>query len=432
MSSARRSIAAVFVVLPALGGACESRTTGAVDAGADEPSPNASILPAPLATAPERTATGAATGADAAVPSDAGTDAEAGEPERLREDRWLPEDSAELRETAGIKLKARFRWPDVPAAPRPPEANAEALDRARGASTFDVGIELGAGRLRLRLASDRFLLPEGTELRARSDRFGHVLLFPDGSRYVTVQAGALRAVLNEHRTDAVELTYAAASPIGNGRPFGLTSEKAAFVTPLGRLELEQARVSGSLDDGVTLCRLLLELAGAAPESSACGSELVPVRADYVFASGGRLLFETMAFERVTEMDPAALRVPPSGAEHRIGELPEVRSPLLFGSGQTRAFRNRPTARVEAKDGVREGLLLVNADDLPKYVLVDGVPVVRLPPGGAGVVVDLLPGSYAVSSRSFLSDELAPPAAVGVPSRFQLGTPSDSANVGSAR
>jgi hypothetical protein len=427
MSPARRSIAAVFVALPALGGACESRTTATVDAGPNEPSPNASILPAPLAPAPER----AATTADAAAPSDAGTDAEAGEPERLREDRWLPDDTTELRETAGIRLKARFRWPDVPAAPRPPEANSEALDRARGASTFDVGIELGAGRLRLRLASDRFLLPEGTELRARSDRFGHVLLFPDGSRYVTVQAGALRAVLNEHRTDAVELTYAAAAPIGNGRPLGLTSEKAAFVTPLARLELEQARVSGSLDDGVPLCRLLLELAGAAPESSACGSELVPVRADYTFASGGRLLFETTAFERVTEVDPEALRVPPAGAEHRIGELPEVRSPLLLGSGQTRAFRSRPV-RVEPKDGMREGLLLVNADDLSKYVLVDGVPIVRLPPGGAGVVVDLLPGSYVVSSRSFLSDEVTPPVPVTVPSRFQLGVPSESPSGASPR
>jgi hypothetical protein len=428
MSPARRSIVAVLVVLPALGGACESRTTATVDAGPNEPSPNASILPAPLATAPER----AGTSTDAAVPSDAGTDAEAGAPEWLREDRWLPEDTTELRETAGIKLKARFRWPDVPAAPRPPETNVDALDRARGASTFDVGIELGAGRLRLRFASDRFLLPEGTELRARSDRFGHVLLFPDGSRYVTVQAGALRAVLNEQRTDIVELTYAAASPLGNGRPLGLTSEKAAFVTPLGRLELEQARVSDSLDDGVPLCRLLLELAGAAPESSACASELVPVRAEYTFASGGRLLFETTAFERVTEVDPAALRVPPAGAEHRIGELPHVSSPLLLGSGQTRAFRSRPTARVEAKDAVREGLLLVNADDLAKYVLVDGVPVVRLPPGGAGVVVDLLPGNYVISSRSFLSDELTPPVAITVPSRFQLGTPSESPSTSSAR
>jgi hypothetical protein len=427
MSPGRRSIAAVLVALSPLV-ACESRTVAAVDAGATEPSPNASILPEPLAAAPER----AGTSVDAAVPSDAGTDAEAREPELLREDRWIPDDTAELRETAGVTLKARFRWPDVPPAPRPPEANAEALDRARGASSFDVSIELGAGRLRLRLTSDRFLLPEGTELRARSDRFGHVLLFPDGSRYVTVRPGALRTVLNEHRTDAVELTHAPASPIGNGRPLGLTSEKAVFVTPLGRVELEQANVTGSLDDGVPLCRLLLELVGAAPDNPACGTELVPVRADYAFASGGRLLFETTALERVAAVDPAALRVPPSGAEHRIGELPSVRSPLLLGSGQTRAFRTRPSASAEPKDGMKEGLLLVNADDLEKYVLVDGIPVVRLPAGGAGVVVDLLPGSYVVSSRSFLSDEVSAPVPITVPSRFQLGVPSESSSVTGAR
>jgi hypothetical protein len=140
------------------------------------------------------------------------------------------------------------------------------------------------------------------------------------------------------------------------------------------------------------------------------------------------LFETSALERTTALDASPLRVPPSGAEHRIGELPSVRSPLLFPPGQTRAFRTRAAARVEPKDGVKEGLLLVNADDLEKYVLVDGIPVVRLPPGGAGVVLDLVPGSYVLSTRSFLSDEVSVPVPVSVPSRFQLGVASDSATV----
>jgi hypothetical protein len=150
-----------------------------------------------------------------------------------------------------------------------------------------------------------------------------------------------------------------------------------------------------------------------------------VRAEYAFAAGGRLLFETTALERAPTVDPASLRVPPTGAEHRIGELPSVRSPLLLAAGQTRAFRTRPAPRVEPKDGVKEGLLLVNADDLEKYVLIEGVPAVRLPAGGAGVVVDLLPGTYTVSSRSFLSDDVTPPVTVTVPSRFQLGVASDS-------
>jgi hypothetical protein len=182
-----RHAAVLVLAACALVAACESRPA-TVDAGPNEPSPNASILPAPLATAPERI--GATV--DAAAPSDAGTDAEAAEPERLREDRWLSDDTSELREGPGLALKARFRWPDVPAAPRPPEANVEALDRARGGASFELGIDLGAGRMRVRLASDRFLLPEGTELRSRSDLFGHVLVWPDRSRYVTVPAGALR------------------------------------------------------------------------------------------------------------------------------------------------------------------------------------------------------------------------------------------------
>jgi len=418
------ALVARALVLGAVITGCDARTAPAVDAGPNEPSPNASILPAPLAPAPEL----AGEAPDAGTPSDAGTDADAGEPQALREDIGLPADEAEFRGPSGLSLRARFRFADIPPAPRPPEANQEVLDRARANAGFEVGIDLGSGRLRLRLASDRFLLAEGAELRARVDLHGHVLVFPDRDRYVTLQPGALRAVLNERRTDAQKLQRATVAPIGPGRVLGFASEKSALTTALGRLELEQVRITGALDDGVPLCRLLGELLGAHPEASACATDLVPVRADYTSSAGGRLVFEVTHLERVSAVDATVLRVPPPGAEHRIGELPPPRSPLLIPPATTRAFRTRP-ARVEPKDGVKEGLFLVSHEDLEEYVLIDGIPVARLNLGGGGIALDLVPGSYSVSTRSFLGDERTAPMVITVPARFVVGVPNDSPSQG---
>src|SRR5258706_12136422 len=75
---------------------------------ASEPSPNASVLPAPLAAGP--TKTGAR---DAGHPlPDPSSDAPVPEPPRaIREDDALPAES-ELHPAPGLTLEARFRWLD--------------------------------------------------------------------------------------------------------------------------------------------------------------------------------------------------------------------------------------------------------------------------------------------------------------------------------
>src|SRR6185503_13238226 len=122
-------------------------------------------------------------------------------------------DDAELRETSGVVLKGRFRWPDSVLPGRLPEASLDVLERARAAATFEVEVtSAAAGRLRVVLVSSRFVLPAGSELRARTASYGHVLVWPDGGRYVVVQPGALRTLLNERRADVVPLTRAVGAP----------------------------------------------------------------------------------------------------------------------------------------------------------------------------------------------------------------------------
>jgi hypothetical protein len=403
-----------LLVLVLLG--CETRTSSPADAGPTEPSPNASILPAPLATGLEQAQSVAR---DAAV-VDADADAEPVAPEWQREDRALAADVWEPHDLSGLELAARFRWPDIAPPPRLPEANADALARLAEKTRFLVTLELAAaGRMRLALSSGNFVLPASTELRARLEGLGHVLVWPDQRRYAVVQAGALRAVLNERRADGEPLGHAKAAPLGEGQALGYPTEKSRFTTSFGRLDLEQARVTGSGSGGVLLCRLVLEIAGVHPDSTACAAELVPVRAEYAWAGSGRLLFEVTSVERSAGLVVESFACPPREAEHRIGELPEPTRPLLVGRTELRGLRNKALAAGESRDAgaPKEGLLAVNGGDLTSYVLVDGVPVVHLEPRSSDVLLDLVAGSYSLQSRDFLATEVGVPSIVTVPARF---------------
>lgn len=403
---------AALVLLFLAASGCESRAVPA-DAGPSEPSPNASILPAPLATGPE-----VARATLDAGPAEAGLDAEVAPPAVAREDEAVPVDTEELHDAPGVTLRARFRWPDIALPGRVPEMNVDALDRARAAATFDLDIAAAAaGRLRVGLAGPRFVLAAGSDFRARTDRYGHVLVWPDRGRYVVVQAGALRTLLNERRADVIPLAHAAGSPRGGSQAFGFAAERVRFTTALGKLELEQAHVTAAGAGGPLLCRFLVELIGVHPDCTACRAEYLPVRAEYTWIEGGALVFEATGLERSPALDLSALRTPPEGAEHRIGEVPAPPTALLVERPQLRAIRTRPAPVHPGKDAPKEGLLLASGDELLRYVLVDGLPAARSEPHAAGVLLDLIAGTYAVAARTFLGDEVTPPVTTAVPGRF---------------
>jgi len=397
---------------------CDNRTVPSTDAGPTEPSPNASILPAPLATGLEQAQVGPR---DAAV-LDADADAEPVVPEWEREDRAPSDELSEPSDLSGLVLGARFRWPDVAPPARLPESNGEGLQRIADKTRFDATVELGAtGRMRFVLASGSFVLPEDTELRARSEGLGHLVVWPNQRLYSVVQPGALRAVLNERRADTEPLTRAKATASGEGQALGFSTEKSRFTTSFGHLDLEQARVAASGAGGALLCRFVLEIAGIHPDAPACDTDLVPVRAEYGWASNGRLIFEVTSVQRTTALTPELLAVPPRDAQHRVGELPDAARSLLVGRSELRGIRNKALPIPEARDAraPKEGLLTVNSGDLAGYVLVDGVPVAHVGPRSSDVLLDLVPGSYSLQARNFLATEVTMPSVVSVPARFVL-------------
>jgi hypothetical protein len=430
-ASIRRRTARAYagLIAGALSLACNAKSQDATDAGASEPSPNASILPAPLASGLE--AKGEMVrdaGAREIAPRDAGKlSSDAGEvvelpdPVPAREDRAFSRDDGEF-EQAGLSLAARFRWPDVPIPSRLPDANVDAIQRARNAATFDVTVDLSpSGRMRFAFASERFLVPASTELRARYDVYGHVVLTPDRTRYSVAVPGALRALLNERRLDTLPLVSPRASATGGGQSFGSSTLKSRLSSPLGQLELEQAELPEAGVGGVLLCRLLVELAGIHPDNAVCAEGLVPVRAEYAWAEGGRFAFEVTELTRILQF-AVQLMTPPAGAEHRIGGQLEASPPFLLPPSALKTFRlrdARPPERRDA-DSPKEGLLVTNAGELPTYFLVDGVPVARLPAGGSEVLLDLRAGTYSVSARDFLCADANPATMTVVPARIVVG------------
>src|SRR6187431_1371424 len=433
-----RSLLLMFAIGSAAGACDDHKGSGGRDAGVTEPSPNASILPAPLAS--EVPGGAKANGEDPETRdaghalSDAGPAAPPPEPHALREDRALPGETPH--ETSGFSLSARLRWLDAAAAaPRLPEQNPDGVQRARDAGGFDIVIDLAGGRMRFAFASRAFTLPAGTELHARDDLYGHTLLWPNRTTYTVLPPGALRSVLSQQRADIVPRVRPRFSTLSGGSAFAFGTERVELSTPTGKLELEQIRAPNAPQpttiwaSGASLCQLLIELVGASPVSSACRADLVPVRAVYTWPNGQHFAFEVSRLTRRTDFNPSTLAVPPAGAEFRPSELPPPPPATLLTDNELSEFRVRPTARSEKPDpsAPKSGLLLVNHSESLRYVSVDGALAARLFPGTEQLLPGLRAGKYQVSARDFFDGEDPLVKSVEVPGRFSMGDETEKAH-----
>ena len=409
--------ASALAALAALG--CEQRHNDPPGvASASEPSPNASVLPTPLVAGPTKALPRDAGHVQADTPSDAGVP----EPPRpLREDDALVAET-ELHPAPGLVLEARLRWLDA-APPRSPEGNAEVLNKARDRNAFDVTVELSSlGRLRLRLTSKAFPFPPGTELRARDDRYGHLLVWPNAEAYTPLPPGTLRATLAEHRVDVTPLSEPTVVLAGSDNALGLATQKQRIETSVGRLELEQTVAPAAGGAGALFCRLLVELLAVVPESSACRPEWVPLRANYTWSSGARFELEATKLTKRLELPVEGLSVPPTGAGSRRGELPGPPFVALIDERELADFHSRalpPPSKPEL-NAPKLGLVFQNHGDSPLYLLVEGVPVVWLRADAEWLVSGLKPGRYTVQARDFFGAEPSPARLLELPARFTVG------------
>lgn len=396
-------------------------------------SPQASAEPAPLAnvTTAAGTPTTGASGADAGPP-----------PEMLRGDRAVTADlphevSRELgakdlrgvdaKELAGYVMQAVFHAGDGPPAPKGPEVNANAIEAARRKLEARVAIEASQTRARFVLTGG-FVVPQGTELRARVDRYGHLVLLPGEETYRVAEAGALRALFGERRLDVVPLSAAEVTTPGEGsRRLNLRTRRVDVSTRAAKATLELAAFRDAGDGGALVCRLLLDLAGAPPGTVACAADEVPLHAELRWTTEGALVFDVTSIAPSTHLPVQELAAPAATATFLAEPFPASPGEVLLPKGELVAFRTAPV-EVPVPAGARDaqapppdaGLLLVNASDELRVAWLDGAPVAWVAPGARVPLTALLHGRYTLQWRTFLGDAWDAPEQVTVPGQSVTG------------
>lgn len=380
-------------------GACQRPQAGAPDAQA---SPQALATPAPLSSI-------AAPQASALSASDAGPP-----PLPLRFDRALPPDSLADKNVPGCSLDAVLSPIEPPPPPRGADLAQPALDALRRKVEPHLRIDLGSGRLRVALASSGFVLPAGTEIRARADRYGQIVVAPDGAAYRVLAPSVLRALVGERRLDVSPLSGAEVAPRGEGSRLGARTRKVEVTTRAGKGSFELAKVPEAGDSGVVLARILASLLDAPPATTVALEGEVPVRLELVWTTAekgarGGILFEATSLTRRLDLAPKDLAVPPWGAVFTDAPLPAASSELFATPAEIAAIHNGPPG-AEA----RGPLALANSTDQLRYAFLEGAPVAWLAPHARIELPHMPKGKYQVTWRSFLGDAVDPPHTVDVP------------------
>jgi hypothetical protein len=320
----------------------------------------------------------------------------------------LPSDELPRDPQPGVVFELVLVPRDVPAPPKAPEVGAEGLTAAAKLTAPVLKVSaLPTGRLRVVVASRAMPLAFGSELRARHDRWGHVLVWPDATLARPLPAGTLRATLGERRVDATPLV---AGKIVEGSPskrLGQTVRVVDVESPLGKLRLELAPMPEAGLGGPLLCRALVELVGVDPSSAACRPDELALAATIAWVDGGGIDFVARAIDKRTDLPPGEGLLSPPGATLTRDGLPDAADGVYLTPTELAVFRKKPIELAPAPSAVREGFVADNARDAWMMLWLDGVPVVGVPAGAQRYVLGTLPGRYAAQWRSFLGDRVEP-------------------------
>jgi hypothetical protein len=374
-------------------------------------SPQAQAVPAPLVVA----VLSAQPATQPPVP-DAGPPATP-----LREDQPLRDEPSE-KPVAGVTYTMVLRPLDGAAAPKFAEVSAQGLDAARKKTQSELTVELGGGRMRMVLGGG-FLLPRDTELRARTDHTGHVLLLPQEDSYRVVAPTALRALLADARLDVLPSQPADVTAVAaeGPRKVGLRTRQVRAVSRGARAEILLAKSAEPLDGSQLMCRFVAELMGAAPQTPICEREELPARVELRWQRGGGLLLEMTTAPKRTELPPASLVAPPSGLEFSHASLPRRDGQVFLTNVELAALRATPVESPHPP-ATPIGLLIVNTTDEVRVLWLDSVMVAWVAPGMRLLVPGLLNGRYQAELRSFLGDPADVSEVVVTPGALRAGPP----------
>lgn len=398
------------VVLPAALLGCPSTNPSVADTPDARESPQASAVPAPLATVPTTTASAPGpvtlTGATSAVP--------------LRGDERLGGEPLS-RDPVGYTLSAAFHASELIGPPRAPEVNQAGIEAARKRTELRLAIDLTPARMRVAIVGTGFVLPPETELRARVDRPGHVVVWPGGTTYRPLPPGALRALFGERRFDVAPITAAELTPRDDpGKHIGIRTRKVEVATRAANATFEIGKLLDAGEGGPLLCRMLLDLVNALPSTPLCAADEVPVRAELRWTSRGSISFELTGVLRKT--DVPSIPVPPSAASYAPGAPPASAVHPMLAPAELAAFRLNPIDVPTPANTRTEDLVVWNPTVQLRVLYVDGVPVAWAAPGARDTLVGLQRGKYVMQWRTFLGDAVDAPFVQVVPGVVEVGNP----------
>jgi hypothetical protein len=301
--------------------------------------------------------------------------------------------------------------------------NAAAIDAARRRAETRVEIELSPTRARFVFSGAGFVLPAGTELRARTDRYGHLLLWPGESTYRVAAAGSLRALLGERRLDVAPMARGEVKDTGEGpRRLNLPTRKVEVSTRAAKATLELTTLHDADYGGPLVCRMLLDLMGASPSTAACEPDEVPLHAELRWTTQGALTFDATSVTRRWDLVAQDLAAPPSTLGFTPAPPPYPPAELLLQRSELAAFRTGPVdlPPAPAREGQDPGLTLLNSTDELRVAWIDGVPAAWLAPGARMSLATLVRGRYAVQWRTALGDAWEPAQLVVAPGTSEVG------------
>ncbi len=376
-------------------------------ADAQQPSPQASAEPAPIVT-PLVASAAANTSPEAGPP-----------PTPMRGDVAL-EGEVSGKELAGYTIAMVVRLPDAPAVPAGPPINATAIDAIRKQNEPRFTIDLTPTRMRMQLSSLGFLLHRDSELRARSDRYGHLFFPPDLGSYRVLAPGSLRALFSERRADVSPLSSAEVTMKGDGvRRLGYPTRRVDVQSRVGKAVFEIVKLPDLGDGGALVVRTLLDLMNAPPQTIVVGPDELPVHAELQWPSRGAVFFDVTAITKRVDLGATSMLVPPNNAAFTKGPLTPVSGELRVETKELSSMHTGPIDLGPQAASVTTGsLTLMNAHDIPGFAWIDGAPIAWVAPEGRVELSPLPRGRYQLEWRSFLDDVADAPRTMTVPTLAQ--------------